>query len=377
MVAAMTEKSSILKELSDQKFALDQAAIVAQTDAQGRITYVNEKFCEVSEYSRGDLIGKTHKLVNSGYHGPEFFKEMWKTISNGKVWRGEVCNRKKGGDPYWVATTIVPFLDESGKPYQYLAIRQDITDLKKAQQVILDQQSQLVVTGKLSAIGEMAAAITHEINNPLGVILGRCEMIKGLVTKDQADKETLLRMIDTIDSTGKRIERIVKSMRTLAFQGEDEPFYPVSVRDLLADSLELCQQRFRNHGIRLSIPEVSKEVVVNCRAHQIVQVIVNLFNNSHDAILEKPDPWVTLEVFDHQDRVEFSVTDSGLGISPENQEKLFQPFFSTKRVQYGTGLGLSLSQGLIRQHQGQLSYDASSANTRFYFFIPKGLRSNR
>ncbi|MBC6435029.1 PAS domain S-box protein [Nostoc sp. HG1] len=138
---AEQKRQQLVQELSAFKSALDQSAIVAITDAKGVITYVNDRFCEISGYSRDAALGQTHRIVNSGYHPPSFFQDMWRTIASGGVWRGEVCNRTKNGSLYWLASTIVPFLDEQRRPFQYLAIRFDITDRKLAEATLQQENT--------------------------------------------------------------------------------------------------------------------------------------------------------------------------------------------------------------------------------------------
>ncbi len=341
--------------------ALDQSAIVAWTDLKGNILSANDSFCKISGFTREELVGQNHRLLNSKFHPKEFFIEMWKTISSGQVWRGEICNRRKDGTLYWVDSTITPILLENGQK-AYLSIRNDITSRKVV-------QSQLVQSAKMASLGEMAGGIAHEVNNPLTIIMGKEARIERMLRSQTPDLEIVFKDLNSIRETSDRIVKIVKGLKWFSRDASLDSFVLVDSKQLIVDVLDLCREKFMKSGIEIKVASLSN-LDIECRKVEISQVLLNLLNNSYDAIEKLDQKWIEVSVAASANSVQFNITDSGQGIPPEVSEKMMEPFFTTKPVGKGIGLGLSVSQGIALSHHGRLFLDQNSSHTCMVLELP-------
>ncbi len=371
--------AAALEQLLDLRYAIDEASIVAATDRKGVITYANDTFCAISGYSRDELLGRTHRIVNSGYHPRSFFKKMWATIGRGQVWRGDVCNRARNGSEYWVATTIVPFLDRKGRPYRYLAIRNDITarkraeaalaravdELEAANQHILEEQSRLLQAEKLSSVGLLAAGVAHEINNPLAGTMACVKQLRDGKVPERRRETYFATVLDGLE----RIERIVSALLSYARPTASDRDR-VDVTEIIDGCLLLIRPAMHKGRVRVvhARPE-PPEYVVGDR-QQLMQAAMNVLLNAVHASPEGAVVHVGHPV--EGDRAAIRVEDEGPGIPEADIDRVCDPFFSTKPEGTGTGLGLSVTLGIVQGHGGELHIDrAASGGARVTLWLPR------
>ena len=244
-------------------------------------------------------------------------------------------------------------------------VAMDITARKKAEALIAQQQMMMVHASKMSALGEMAGGIAHEVNNPLSVIKGHCELLFLIFSQEHVDLKDVKKALDQIDLMSTRIEKIVRGLSTFSRDQSHDPFFPTCVSDIIHDTLAFCEKKIRNRGIALTIDKISDDLIIECRPTQISQVLLNLLNNAYDAVITQEKPWIKIDVESTGHCVTIAVSNSGPKIPPEISEKIFQPFFTTKPAGKGTGLGLSVSSAIMGYHGGKLLLDQNSSETRF------------
>lgn len=249
-------------------------------------------------------------------------------------------------------------------------------ELEASQKTVIEQQQVLVGSAKMSALGEMAGGIAHEINTPLSLLHMKVEELEDLTQSREFDRLQFFEGTEIIRKTIDRIAKIVKGLKSFARDGKDSPATTIAIDTLVEDTLSLCRERFANHGVSIKIEGVKESGAIQGRAVELSQVLLNLLNNSFDAIKSMEDKWVRIEAQAIENQIVISVTDSGSGIPENVREKMMQPFFTTKKIGEGTGLGLSISRGIAEAHHGKLEIDTKCPNTRFVLTLPREILQN-
>jgi two-component system CheB/CheR fusion protein len=325
-----------LRSLDEIRYALDQAAIVAATDHRGVITYANDKFCEISKYSRQELLGSDHRIINSGYHPKAFMRGLWQTIARGQVWRGEIRNRAKDGSFYWVDTTIVPFLDGAGKPRQYLAIRSDITARKQAEAQLREQAA-------LTNLGQLTAVVAHEVRNPLAGLRASLQILAQRAA-DVRDRDIIAVMVQRIDDLNDKVEDLLLYARP-----KQPRLQAVDIGTLMRDVAQ---------SARVATGSLCPPIDVTGGAGVLVLADLDmlraaLLNVTMNACQAAGNGRVDVRIEVHHGHCRIAVHDQGPGIPPEVRERMFEPFFTTRAG--GTGLGLAIVKRLVELINGTIA----------------------
>ncbi len=233
-------------------------------------------------------------------------------------------------------------------------------------------QNQMIQNEKLVGLGNMAAGIAHEINNPVAIILNYAELIEKNLNKDEVPIAKIKANTMKIKKGCVRIQKIVTGMLHFSREASADDFARSSIREIINEAVELTEYKARMNDVKVTVSP-AKDIWIECQSIPISQVFVNLISNAIDATSEEEAPWVQLDIYEHEKFVVFTVTDSGHGISPDIQSKVLDPFFTTKKVGKGTGLGLSVSQSIIKKHHGLFFVDNNFKNTRFVIKLPKSI----
>lgn len=372
------------KSLLDQNIAILKSAkfSVITGDVNGLITGFNKEAENILGYTADEVIGRCTPAL---FHDPEEVIKTAKLLSEEfktnvpvgfetfvfKAKLGTFDERqwtyiRKDKTRVQVRLNVTSLYDKSGKLYGYMGIARDLTEELKLQMDLELERAKSIHNAKLASLGEMSAGIAHEINNPLGIIVGNIPLLH----KFKDDESKFLTKTDAILKAASKIEKIVKGLKKFSRSTATTEFKLVSLDEVIREAIVITDSKSNRHNIQVTI-DTPGSLKVLCDEVEIEQVLVNLINNAIDAVKNNEDKWVKIKAFEDSGKAFIQIIDSGSGISPEVENKLFQPFFTTKPVGEGTGLGLSISKGILDQHDATLTLNRTFQNTCFEICFPR------
>ncbi len=368
----VTERNRAEALLRQRSQAIEQSPVsVVITDRQGTIQYVNPRFCEVTGYNAEEAIGQNPRILKSGVHSSEFYTDLWQTIRSGRAWHGEMCNKKKNGELYWELVSISGVKDVQGEITHYVAVKEDVTDRRRA-----DEQN--ARQDRLAAVGQLAAGIAHDFNNILGVIVIYAQMISRSEETPERFRERAGIIHQQANHASKLIEQILDFSRH-----SNREKQPLNLVPLLKEHVKLLE-RILPENIEIQLNHTDQDLMLNADPTGMQQVLTNLVLNARDAMPRGGALHVDVceEWFDEGDILpivgmasggwlKLSVRDTGTGMSAEVLKRIFDPFFTTKERGLGTGLGLAQVYGIVKQHDGHIDVKSQEGDgATFSLFFP-------
>ena len=349
-------KESLLKSVYEMSsfFLLDKNPVI-RFSYQGEILHSNSASKEIINY----WLPEKSVLLNDTW-----LNRVQYLIKNNKSFQTQINFNNKT-----FKVNLAP-----NQEFQHINIyAEDISEDIENQKLIQEQQMKMINSSKYSELGIMAASIAHEINNPLTIIIGRTRQIELAIKEIHRDPDKTKTVIETsassLTKTAYRISKIINTLKTLSQNGENEGAHKISLIEVINDTLEFSSSRVSNLSIKLIINHID-DVFINGKSVELSQVLLNLINNSIDEIVDSEKPWISVSSETDSDYTYLKITDSGHGIPKHVQDKIFQPFFTTKNVNSGTGLGLSLCHSIVKAHAGDLYINNSCENTQFIIKLP-------
>jgi len=362
--------ASRARDLQELRRALDEHALVSVAGADGTIISANERFCAVSQFTRDELVGQNHRILNSGVHPRSFWADFWKTIRSGRVWRGEVCNRAKDGSLYWVAATVTPLPGPDGRPIQYIAIRTDITERKRAETEL--QEAKEAADRANRAKSDFLAMMSHEIRTPMNAVLGFANLLLDTSLTDEQR-----RFVSTISGSGQALMALINDILDFSKVEAGQLVLECIRYDLwtaLSEVSELMSVKAREKGLQLVVErgaDVPRLMLGD--PGRVRQILLNLVSNAIK--FTQQGRVVVRATMDEGGKILLVVEDTGIGIAPHVLPRLFRSFSqgetSTTRRFGGTGLGLAISKRLAEMMGGEIGVQSAiGQGSRFWFTLP-------
>lgn len=355
--------NSVLDSIKDMVFSLSLSDY--------RLTYVNPAVLEMHGRSRSELqVGLEHWVEFIHPDDRESTLGALERVVNEGAAEAEYRIIRSDGEIRWAQTRMWKAFGPGGDA-EARGVSRDVTEAKENEWIIAEQNRRIEASKRLVALGEMAAGIAHEINNPLAIVIGRLDLMMDSLESGGFELDDLAEKITQVRATAMRISKIIRTMKSFSRDHSTETFQQVSLRGVIEETAGLLSDQLAVHGVELRVAPFESAFEIECLPLQLSQVFMNLISNASDAVSRLTEKWIEISVRDAGDQVEIRVRDSGSGIPEDVRDKLFHPFFTTKEVGLGTGIGLSFSSGVILKHQGTLELDPRDPRTTFLIVLPK------